>query len=129
MMILVCIIYSLVKPCAALPSRDAAAGTVNRAGQSCQNYDNDNLAWVRVRAGDRTGLSFSWIRNGSELLRAGPVTQDGGGKAGLRFSRNAVAPSTMSVLPTACMSMPSPVEKESRAAFHQTLELIFAISR
>lgn len=57
------------------------------------------------------------------------VTYDGGGKTGLRFSRNAVAPSTMSALPTACMSMPRPVENESRAKFHQTFELIFAISR
>ncbi len=53
----------------------------------------------------------------------------GGGNCGLRFSRKACAPSAMSGLPIDCTSMPSPVVKESRAAFHQTFELTFAISR
>ena len=53
----------------------------------------------------------------------------GWGNCGRLFSRKAVAPSTMSSLPIACTSIPSPVLKESRAAFHHTLELILVISR
>src|SRR5215218_1499754 len=48
---------------------------------------------------------------------------------GLRFSRKAVAPSTMSSLPMAWTSIPSPLANESREAFHQMLELTLAISR
>ena len=48
---------------------------------------------------------------------------------GGRFSMNAVAPSIMSAEPIACTSMPRPLRYASRHWFHQTLELIFAISR
>lgn len=50
-------------------------------------------------------------------------------KSGRRFSRKAVAPSTMSGLPIACTSMPMPWAKLSRAEFHQMFELTLVISR
>ena len=42
----------------------------------------------------------------------------------MRLARNAPAPSVMSALPTACISMPRPVLNESLAAFHQMFALI-----
>ena len=64
----------------------------------------------------------------SELLRGG-ASQAGSEKSGFRLAMNASAPSTMSSLPTAWVSIPRPVRNESRAAFHQMLELILVISR
>ena len=61
-------------------------------------------------------------------LPGGKPSQAGSGKSGLRFAMNASAPSTMSSLPTAWVSIPRPVRNESRAAFHQMLELILVIS-
>ena len=66
-------------------------------------------------------------RSGS--LPGGRPSQAGSGKSGFRFAMNASAPSTMSSLPTAWVSIPSPVRNESRAAFHQMFELILVISR
>src|SRR2546428_12920569 len=62
------------------------------------------------------------------IPRRRPGHYAGGGKDGARFARKAVAPSTMSSLPIAWTSIPRPVLNESRAAFHHTFELIFAIS-
>jgi hypothetical protein len=45
------------------------------------------------------------------------------------LAMNAAAPSTMSSLPTAWVSIPRPVRNESRAAFHQMFELTLVISR
>jgi hypothetical protein len=79
------------------------------------------------------GLSRAEARDrrpGSAPRGPAPLHQaSGAGNCGLRFSRKAWAPSAMSGLPIDCTSMPSPVAKESRAAFHQTFELTLAISR